>query len=128
MTDPNLSNNSATDTTPLAPQVTLAVVKTDGSLTYTPGGIATYTVTVTDTGASDAADVTVSDSLPPGVTLTANVTCVANGSASCGTRHRRHRRDELGHDRCDRRRRHGQLAGVYGPGCLCFGHDEPTRW
>ena len=85
MTDPNPSNNSATDTTPLAPQVTLAVVKTDGSLTYTPGGIATYTVTITDTGASDAANVTVSDSLPPGVTLTANVTCVANGSASCGS-------------------------------------------
>ena len=85
VTDPNLSNNSATDTTPLAPQVTLAVVKTDGSLTYTPGGIATYTVTITDTGASDAADVTVSDALPPGVTLTANVTCVANGSASCGS-------------------------------------------
>ena len=85
VTDPDLSNNSATDTDGLAPQVTLAVVKTDGSLTYTPGGIATYTVTVTDTGTSDAEDVTVSDLLPPGVTLTANVTCVANGSASCGT-------------------------------------------
>ncbi len=85
VTDPNPSNNSATDTTPLAAQVTLAVVKTDGSLTYTPGGTATYTVTVTDTGASDASNVTVSDSLPPGVTLTANVTCIANGSASCGT-------------------------------------------
>ncbi len=85
VTDPNLSNNSATDTDTLTPQVTLAVVKTDGSLTYTPGGIATYTVTVTDTGASDAANVTVNDSLPPGVTLTANVTCIANGSANCGT-------------------------------------------
>jgi uncharacterized repeat protein (TIGR01451 family) len=85
VTDPNLSNNSATDTDTLTPQVTLAVVKTDGSLTYTPGGIATYTVTITDTGASDATNITVSDSLPPGVTLTANVTCVANGSASCGT-------------------------------------------
>ena len=34
---------------------------------------------------SDAANVTVTDALPAGVTLTANVTCVANGSASCGT-------------------------------------------
>jgi uncharacterized repeat protein (TIGR01451 family) len=85
VTDPNPGNNSATDTDTLTPQVTLAVVKTDGSLTYTPGGTATYTITITDTGASDAANVTVSDALPPGVTLTANVTCVANGSASCGT-------------------------------------------
>ena len=85
VTDPNPGNNSATDTDTLTPQVTLAVVKTDGSLTYTPGGIATYTVTITDTGASDAANVTLSDALPPGVTLTANVTCVANGSANCGT-------------------------------------------
>ena len=30
--------------------VTLAVTKTDGSATYTPGGTATYTVTVTNTG------------------------------------------------------------------------------
>ena len=85
VTDPNLANNNATDTDTLTAQVTLAVVKTDGSLTYTPGGTATYTVTVTDTGTSDAQNVSVSDALPPGVTLTANVTCVANGNTSCGT-------------------------------------------
>ncbi len=86
VTDPNPGNNSATDSDALTPQVTLAVVKTDGSATYTPGGTATYTVTVTDTGASDAADVSVSDALPGGVTLTASVTCVANGgTTSCGT-------------------------------------------
>jgi uncharacterized repeat protein (TIGR01451 family) len=84
VTDTNPGNNSTTDSDTLTPQVTLAIVKTDGSATYTPGGTATYTVTVTATGASDAEDVTVSDSLPPGLTLTANVTCVANGSASCG--------------------------------------------
>ena len=85
VTDPDLSNNSATDTDALASQVTLVVVKTDGSASYTPGGTATYTVTITDTGASDAEDVTVTDALPAGVTLTAAVSCVANGSASCGT-------------------------------------------
>src|SRR5439155_1267106 len=84
-TDPDLSNNTATDTDALASQVTLVVAKTDGSATYTPGGTATYTITVTDTGASDATNVTVSDALPAGVTLTAGATCVANGSASCGT-------------------------------------------
>ncbi|TMH23704.1 MAG: DUF11 domain-containing protein, partial [Betaproteobacteria bacterium] len=85
VTDPTPGNNSATDSDTLTPQVTLAVVKTDGSASYTPGGTATYTVTITDTGASDAEDVTVTDALPAGVTLTAAVSCVANGSASCGT-------------------------------------------
>ncbi len=83
VTDPTPGNNSATDTDTLVPQVTLAVVKTDGSLNYTPGGTATYTVTVTNTGASDAHDVTVADLLPAGLTLTANVTCTATGSALC---------------------------------------------
>ena len=76
---------SGIDSDTLASQVTLAVVKTDGSLTYTPGGTATYTVTITHGGLSDATDVTVSDALPPGVTLAANASCVPNGSASCGT-------------------------------------------
>src|SRR5205823_14990790 len=75
VTDPDLSNNSATDTDALASQVTLVVAKTDGSATYTPGGTATYTITVSDTGASDAANVTMSDVLPAGVTLTAAATC-----------------------------------------------------
>jgi uncharacterized repeat protein (TIGR01451 family) len=85
VTDPNPANNSATDTDNLTPQVTLAVVKTDGSATYTPGATATYTITVTDTGLSDARSVTVTDGLPTGVTLTANATCVASGIATCGT-------------------------------------------
>ena len=85
VTDPNLSNNTATVSNTLTPQVTLVVVKTDGSATYTPGGTATYTVTVTDTGASDAENVSVTDALPPGVTLTAGVTCVGNGTSTCGS-------------------------------------------
>src|SRR5438093_3592276 len=76
---------SGSDSDTLAPQVTLAVVKSDGSSTYTPGGTATYTVTITDGGLSDATNVTVSDALPAGVTLTATATCVAAGSASCGS-------------------------------------------
>ncbi|HMC70205.1 MAG TPA: hypothetical protein VKJ07_13705, partial [Mycobacteriales bacterium] len=76
---------SGSDSDTLAPQVTLAVVKSDGSSTYTPGGTATYTVTITDGGLSDAPNVTVSDALPAGVTLTATATCVAAGSASCGS-------------------------------------------
>ena len=85
VTDPNPGNNSATDTDTLTPQVTLGVVKSDGSAGYTPGGTAVYTVTVTDTGSSDAANVTVADAFPPGLALTAAASCVAVGSASCGT-------------------------------------------
>ena len=38
-----------------------------------------------NTGVSSALNVTVTDPLPPGLTLTANVVCVASGSSSCGT-------------------------------------------
>src|SRR5205823_10897681 len=79
------ATTSGSDNDTLTPQVTLAVVKSDGSSTYTPGGTATYTVTITDGGLSDATNVTVSDALPAGVTLTATATCVAAGSASCGS-------------------------------------------
>ena len=84
-TDPASPQASGSDSSSRSPGVALAVVKTDGSATYTPGGTASYTVTVTNTGPSDAASVTVTDTLPAGLTLTANVGCTANGVASCGT-------------------------------------------
>ncbi|MEO8674409.1 MAG: hypothetical protein ABI569_02455 [Casimicrobiaceae bacterium] len=83
--DPNPGNNTATDTDTLTPVSTLAVSKTDGSATYTPGSTATYTVVVSNGGPSDAAGTTVLDPLPGGVTLSANVSCVAAGTANCGT-------------------------------------------
>ena len=76
---------SDSDSDTLAPQVSLAVAKTDGSTTYTPGGTASYTVTITPGGLSDATNVTVADTLPVGVALTGTVICTANGSASCGS-------------------------------------------
>jgi uncharacterized repeat protein (TIGR01451 family) len=83
--DPASPTKTASDSDTRAAQVTLAVVKTDGSANYTPGGVATYTITVTNAGPSDAVDVTVADALPAGVSLTAPVGCAAVGSASCGT-------------------------------------------
>jgi uncharacterized repeat protein (TIGR01451 family) len=76
------ANGSDSDT--LLATLVLAVTKTDGSAVYTPGGSATYTVTIANSGPSDALDVTVNDPFPPGVTLTANATCVASGTSSCG--------------------------------------------
>jgi uncharacterized repeat protein (TIGR01451 family) len=64
--------------------VSLAVTVADGSATYQPGGNATYTVTVTNGGVSDALDVAIADSLPPGVTLAGVVSCSAAGNAACG--------------------------------------------
>ena len=78
----NTANGSDSDA--LLDNVTLAVVKTDGGATYTPGTGAVYTVTVTNTGVSDAINVTVADALPAGVTLSANATCVAAGTSTCG--------------------------------------------
>ena len=76
---------NGSDSDVLSSGVTLAVTKTDGSATYTPGGTATYVVTVANTGLSDALDVVVADPLPAGVTLSANAVCVASGTSSCGT-------------------------------------------
>ena len=56
----------------------LAVTKTDGSLTYTPGTAVTYTITVTNAGPSDAVGATVSDPLPSQVTT---ATWTATGTA-----------------------------------------------
>jgi len=76
---------SATDSDARSAAVSLAVAKTDGVTTYVPGGTATYTITVTNGGASDATTVTIDDPLPAGVTLTASATCVAGGTSSCGS-------------------------------------------
>jgi uncharacterized repeat protein (TIGR01451 family) len=85
VTDPNPSNNSSTDTDTINAVVGLGVTKTDGATTYTPGGTATYTIVVTNAGPSSAANVSINDALPAGVTLTATPTCTPNGTATCGT-------------------------------------------
>jgi uncharacterized repeat protein (TIGR01451 family) len=85
VTDPTPGNNSATDTDTVAVIANLAITKTDGKTTYTPGGTATYSIVVTNSGPADATSVTVSDNLPSGMTLTAAPTCSATGSATCGS-------------------------------------------
>ena len=82
--DPDLSNNSATDTDTLGiPQVDLSVTTTNGRATYMRRAPITYTITIMNAGPSDAVGVSVSGLVPAPITgVTA--TCTAIGTASCG--------------------------------------------
>ncbi|WP_257385976.1 beta strand repeat-containing protein [Tahibacter caeni] len=80
-TDSDPANNSATDTDTLTPQADLAVTKTDGVTTATPGGSVTYTITASNAGSSDAPGSTVADTFP--ASLTCTWTCVGAGGGTC---------------------------------------------
>lgn len=58
-------------------QADLSISKTDGSGTYTPGGTATYMITVSNAGPDAVVGAVVNDTLPAGVTLSAPWSCVA---------------------------------------------------
>jgi uncharacterized repeat protein (TIGR01451 family) len=77
-TETNQSNNTATQTTTINPQVDVAITKTDSSDPVVAGQPLTYTLTVTNNGPSVATGVTVEDMLPSGLTYT-------SGSATQGT-------------------------------------------
>jgi uncharacterized repeat protein (TIGR01451 family) len=79
--DPNAANDSATDTDTLAASADLAITKTDGVTTATPGGSTTYTITASNAGPSDAPGSTVADTFP--ASLTCNWTCVGAGGGTC---------------------------------------------
>jgi len=79
--DSNPANNSATDTDTLTPQADLAVTKTDGVTTATPGGSVTYTITASNSGPSSATGATVADAFP--ASLTCTWTCVGAGGGTC---------------------------------------------
>ena len=81
ITDLTPGNNSATDTDTLAPQADLAITKTDGVTTATPGGSVTYTITASNAGPSNATGATVADIFP--AALTATWTCVGAGGGTC---------------------------------------------
>ena len=68
-TDPNDGNNTATFASLAGTAADLAIAK-DGPVTITAGGTVTYTITVTNAGPSPAAGVTVTDAVPPGLTVT----------------------------------------------------------
>ena len=82
--DPNTADNTATDTDTVVPEADVAVAKTDTPDPVLPGGTLTYTVTVSNLGPSTATGVTMTDTLPAGVTFVSSVpgppTCVLGGS------------------------------------------------
>lgn len=60
----------------------VSVTKSDGSGTYTPGGSASYVITVSNAGPDAVSGVVVNDTLPNGARLSAPWTCVATGAGS----------------------------------------------
>jgi uncharacterized repeat protein (TIGR01451 family) len=72
-------------TVPMTFPADLAITKTDGNPTYTPGTDVVYTIVARNNGPFGAQGATVSDPLPVGIT-TANWTCAAtSGGSVCRT-------------------------------------------
>jgi uncharacterized repeat protein (TIGR01451 family) len=78
--DTNGANNSATDTDTVTASADLAITKTDGVTTATPGGSVTYTITASNAGPSNTT-ATVADTFP--ASLTCTWTCVGAGGGTC---------------------------------------------
>jgi uncharacterized repeat protein (TIGR01451 family) len=68
-TDPNGANNSATATTTVATSSDVQVTKVDTPDPVTAGNNLTYTIGLSNAGPSDAAGVTVSDTIPANTTF-----------------------------------------------------------
>ena len=78
----NSDDDTSTDSDDLTPQVDLAVVKSDGAVSVTPGNPTAYTIVVTNAGPSSVSGARVADVL--GSTLTsATWTCAASVGSSC---------------------------------------------
>jgi uncharacterized repeat protein (TIGR01451 family) len=63
-TDPDATNNSATDSDTATPQADLAVTMTDGKTSVVPGTSNTYTIMVSNNGPSTVSSLTLTDTIP----------------------------------------------------------------
>ena len=86
VTDPDLTNNTATDTDTIVTPVNLGITKTDGLTSVNRGGAVRYTIVVTNpaTGSAAVTGATVVDNFPNTLTGTINWTCTATLGATCG--------------------------------------------
>ncbi len=80
--DPNLANNSATDTDS-PPSADLAVSKNDGISVWVPGGTTTYTIVVSNNGPLNVTGAVFNDNKPVQVTSW-SWTCAPDSGAVCG--------------------------------------------
>jgi uncharacterized repeat protein (TIGR01451 family) len=86
--DETPANNSANDTDTLVSFADLAITKTDGVTSATPGGSVTYTITASNAGPSSATGATIADTFPANLTCTwtcagtAGGTCTASGAGN----------------------------------------------
>jgi uncharacterized repeat protein (TIGR01451 family)/LPXTG-motif cell wall-anchored protein len=83
--DPNADNSAATASTAVATQADIVVLKSTPAATATPGTPASWNISVTNRGPSDARDVVVTDINPTGSTATtATAPCVvATNGVTC---------------------------------------------
>ncbi len=81
--DPDTTNNTASDTDTLVRRAELTVTKTDGVATANPGGLVTYTITVSSAGPSTLTQINLADTLP--VALLSPVFTPATGAYDSGT-------------------------------------------
>jgi uncharacterized repeat protein (TIGR01451 family) len=85
VTDPNIANNTTSDTTPnLTFLADLVLTKTHNFAEIRPGDPLIYTLTVTNPGPSDSNGATLTDNFP-GVLSGISWTCSATTGSSCGT-------------------------------------------
>jgi uncharacterized protein len=81
-TTDDMSDNSATETTTVAASASLSITKVDTPDPVAAGTNLTYTITVTNGGPSNAATVSLSDTLPAGTTF---VSLSSPGGWTCAT-------------------------------------------
>lgn len=82
VTDPEPSDNSATDSDTVVTQADLSITKTDGSATEVPGTPVIYTIVASNAGPSPVTGATVADTFP-GTLTGCSTTCVGAGGGTC---------------------------------------------
>ena len=83
--DPVLANNSASATTNVRPLANLSLTKSDSPDPVLAGQLLTYSLSVANAGPSSATGVTVTDTLPAGVTFNSATPSQGSCSQSSGT-------------------------------------------